>query len=175
MKALVHKKALAISLRKQGFSYKDILAQVPVAKSSLSLWLKDLPLTKSEKKSLKDRLDSNISRGRIKAASVLHQNRLDREKEKLPEIISHFKKHSSEPLFQLGIGLYWAEGAKNSGTFMFTNSDVKMVEMMLLWIEKYTPYTRHFLRYRLYIHKPYEHERCEVQPAHGAAPRLRGR
>ena len=53
MKELVHYKAKAVALRKKGLSYNDILKQVPVAKSSLSLWLKDLPLTKSEKKVLK--------------------------------------------------------------------------------------------------------------------------
>ena len=49
MKPLVHFKTKAIALRKKGYSYKEIMAEVPVAKSSISLWLKDTPLTKSEK------------------------------------------------------------------------------------------------------------------------------
>ncbi len=163
MKALVHHKGQAIALRKKGLSYNEILKQVPVAKSSLSLWLKDLSLTKNEKLVLRDRLDKNISRGRIKAASVLRTNRLQREKDFLPVVQKEFEQYVRNPLFQLGVGLYWAEGAKSSGSVMFTNSDITMMEVMLKWFEKFTSYTRHDLRYRLYIHKPYAHENCEQQ------------
>ena len=161
MKALVQEKQKAIELRKKGYSYKDIMAEVHVAKSSVSLWLKDTPLTKSEKNALKKRLDSNITRGRIKAATTHHLNRLERERNRLPEIKEIFNRFKNDPLFQLGIGLYWAEGAKNSGGTMFTNSDEKMFTVMLHWFEKFTSYSRLDLRYRLYVHKPYAHEGCE--------------
>ncbi len=162
MKSLVREKEKAVTLRKKGLSYKEILQQVPVAKSSLSLWLKDLPLTKAEKDALRNRQDSNISHGRIKAAAAHRQNRLAREQAQLPRILREFAAHIMDPLFQLGIGLYWAEGAKNSGTVMFTNTDPEMVEIMLCWFEKFTAYTRNDLRYRLYVHKPYAHEHCEI-------------
>jgi hypothetical protein len=106
-------------------------------------------------------LDSNISRGRIKAAAAHHLNRLEREKSRLPEIKEIFNRFKDNPLFQLGVGLYWAEGAKNSGGAIFTNSDEKMIIVMLQWFEKYTSYSRRDLRYRLYVHKPYAHENCE--------------
>ncbi len=40
----------AIQLRKKGLSYSKILKQVPVAKSTLSLWLRSVGLTKRQKK-----------------------------------------------------------------------------------------------------------------------------
>jgi hypothetical protein len=161
MKALVQYKEKAIALRKKGYSYKEIMAEVPVAKSSVSLWLKDTALTSSEKAILKNRTDSNISRGRIKAAASVRNNRLVRERLRLPDIHAKFDTCKNDPLFQLGVGLYWAEGAKNSGSTMFTNSDEQMVIIMLQWIEKFTKYKRSDLRYRLYVHKPYAHENCE--------------
>lgn len=161
MKALVHHKVKAIALRKKGYTYKEILTEVPVAKSSLSLWLKDTPLTAKEKAVLKNRKDNNISRGRIKAAAAARDNRLEREKLRLPDIKKVFNLHKDNPLFQLGLGLYWAEGAKNSGSVIFTNSDDQMVGIMLLWMEQFTTYKRSELRYRLYVHKPYAHENCE--------------
>jgi hypothetical protein len=161
MRALVHEKQKALELRRKGYSYKEIMSEVSVAKSSLSLWLKDTPLTESEKSVLKKRLNANISRGRIKAAAAHQVNRLDRENKRLPEVKSIFDRHKDETLFQLGIGLYWAEGAKSSGTVIFTNSDEKMVNIVIQWIEKYTSYSRFNLRYRLYVHKPYAHENCE--------------
>lgn len=161
MKSLVREKETAISLRKKGYSYNEILVQVPVAKSSLSLWLKDLPLTKSEKNTLKKRTDTNISIGRIRAASALRQNKLNRNKALLNEAEEVFQKFRNDTLFQTGVALYWAEGAKRNELFFFTNSDVDMIETMLLWIEEYTEYSRFDLGYRLYIHQPFVRDSWE--------------
>lgn len=161
MKSLVREKETAISLRKKGYSYNEILVQVPVAKSSLSLWLKDLPLTKSEKNTLKKRTDTNISIGRIRAASALRQNKLNRNKALLNEAEEVFQKFGNDTLFQTGVALYWAEGAKRNELFFFTNSDVDMIETMLLWIEEYTEYSRFDLGYRLYIHQPFVRDSWE--------------
>ena len=54
MKKMVQEKETAVALRKKGLSYNEILKRIPVAKSSLSLWLRDLPLTKDEKRILND-------------------------------------------------------------------------------------------------------------------------
>lgn len=162
MKALVREKEQAIALRKQGLSYREILAQVPVAKSSLSLWLKDLPLTPAEKQVLKKRTDSNISHGRIKAASELRKRRLEREKIWLQEAQTVFTAHKNEPLFHTGIALYWAEGSKRVTQWSFMNSDEEMINVMAQWLEVYAGIPRHSLHYRLYLHKPYQHENCEA-------------
>lgn len=162
MKALVHEKERAIALRRQGMSYKDILAAIPVAKSSLSLWLKDLPLTKEERISLKKRKNGNITRGRIKAAGVLHQNRLDREAVFLAEARKDFIRFKESPLFHAGVALYWAEGSKRVNQWSFTNSDEEMNLVILLWIEEFLHIPRENLKFRLYIHKLYAHENCEV-------------
>lgn len=161
MKVLVQEKEKAIALRKKGFSYNEILKEVSVAKSSLSLWLKDLPLTEQEKQSLKKRRDGNISRGRIKAAGVLTKRRLEREAYWYKEACVVFQKYKNEPLFHAGISLYWAEGSKRVSQWGFTNSDEIMIEVLLLWLERYINIKRASLRFRLYIHKPYAHERCE--------------
>lgn len=157
MRPLVHEKEKAIELRKKGYSYKDIMSEVKVAKSSISAWLKDLPLTTDEKRYLRKRLDSNISRGRIKAATSNHENKLKRDKKIILEAHKEFQEYALDPLFHTGISLYWGEGAKRSNAFQFTNSDIDMVNIMLLWIEKFTEYKREDLGYRLYIHKPYAH------------------
>lgn len=161
MKALVHQKEKAIELRKKGYSYREILKEVPVAKSSLSLWLKDLPLTKDEKLVLKKRTDKNISRGRIKAASELRKRRLERESVWLKEAHVSFEKYKHEPLFHTGVALYWAEGAKRVTQWSFMNSDDDMIRAVLLWLEKYCGILKEDLFFRLYIHKPYAHENCE--------------
>lgn len=162
MKALVQEKNQAILLRKNGMSYRDILKQVQVAKSSLSLWLKDLPLTTAEKYALKKRKNSNITHGRIKAAGVLSGRRLERESVWLEEARDVFKMHVNNPFFHTGIVLYWAEGSKRTNQWSFINSDEEMNETMLFWLESYCSIDRNTLRYRLYIHKLYAHENCEA-------------
>lgn len=161
MKALVQEKAYAIRLRKKGYSYRDILKEVPVSKSSLSLWLKDLPLTAKEKRSLRKRCDANVARGRIRSAAANKQARIQRQKTIVKAAKQEFSKFKSEHLFQVGIALYWAEGAKRSDMFHFMNSDVDMIKLMLLWLYHYAGLSKQHLGYRLYIHKPYQHEECE--------------
>ncbi len=155
-------KGRAIKLRKSGLSYNEILKIIPVAKSSLSLWLKDLPLTQKEKRYLKSRKDNNISRGRIKAASELMGRRIEREKDHVFEAKNLFEKHKHDPLFLIGVALYWAEGTKRSSIFQFINSDHSMNKFMFLWIQKYMQIPKEKIGLRLYGHKIYEHEDCEV-------------
>lgn len=161
MKKLVQEKEHAIALRKKGLSYNEILKQIPVAKSSLSLWLKDLPLTPSEKAVLRRRKNSNISKGRIKAAAAHRKNRLEREKIIFREAEKEFRTFVKEPLFQVGLALYWAEGAKRSTVFGFANSDPEMIRAMLQWMKRYFNLDPNTIPVRLYLHKPYAHEHCE--------------
>jgi hypothetical protein len=162
MKALVQEKAKAIALRKKGYTYKEILCIVSVARSSLSLWLKDLPLTKSEKIALKDRKNASIERGRIKVAGILRTRRLDREKLQLVEAKAMFKKHIHEPFFHAGLALYWAEGGKRTNQWQFMNSDADMQNVMINWLVKYGEVNLRDLRFRLYIHKAYQSEACDL-------------
>lgn len=161
MKKLVQEKESAVQLRKNGLSYAEILKQVPVAKSSLSLWLKDLPLTNSEKSVLKKRKDKNITRGRIKAAAELRKRRLDRERICFNEAKMIFDKYKDEPLFHAGVSMYWAEGAKTSNRWMLINTDVDVIEMMVVWLRKYLQVSNSDIFFRLYIHKPYADGSCE--------------
>lgn len=161
MRSKVQEKDLAIILRKKGYSYSDILKEIGVAKSTLSLWLKDLPLTLEEKKYLKKRKDSNISRGRIKSATAHRKNRLNRERLILKEAQEEFSLNKKKPLFLVGIALYWAEGTKRGTMTQFMNSDHRIINLWVRWIEKYTEVRRGDLFIRLFIHKPYAHENCE--------------
>lgn len=162
MKSLVQEREKAIELRRKGLSYNEILRHIPVAKSSLSLWLKELPLTKSEKDVLKKRKDSNISRGRIKAAAELRKRRLNREEESTKRAINLFDIYKNEPLFHTGIALYWAEGAKTSNRWSLINTDVDLIKVMVYWLKEYLEVGREDINFRLFIHKPYADGSCET-------------
>lgn len=161
MKLKVLEKEKAVKLRKEGYSYKDILSEIHVAKSTISNWLKDLPITSEEKKLLKERIDSNISRGRIKSATANRRNRLVKEKELFELSKIEFENYKNDPMFLVGIGLYWAEGSKRTSTFQFMNSDSDMINFMILWGKKFFPKESRNMHLRLYMHKIYSCEKCE--------------
>lgn len=161
MRALVQQKEEAFRLRKLGKSYNEILRVIPVAKSSLSLWLQKMPLTEDEKAVLKRRKDENISIGRIRAAASLRNLRLARDSALLQTAEREFKLYQTDPFFYVGMALYWAEGSKRSSTFMFVNSDSDMMLVMLKWIEKFLGVPRSAIRARLYTHKPFAYGNYE--------------
>jgi len=161
MKKLIQEKERVIELRKSGLTYKEIAQQVPVSKSSISDWLKNCSLTTSEKTVLRHHTNSNISKGRIRAAAILREKRLKRDQVLFSVAKQEFNTHKHTPLFLTGISLYWAEGSKRHGGFVFTNSDADMMYVMLLWMRQFLGLGVSDVRARLYIHKPYAHEQCE--------------
>ena len=58
-------KEIAIKLRKKGLSYNEILRKVPVAKSSLSLWLQSVGLSKKQKQRLTKKKIASALRGAL--------------------------------------------------------------------------------------------------------------
>lgn len=161
MNPKVREKERAFQLRKKGYTYNEILELLPIAKSSLSLWLKGFPLTEYEKQFLKKRVDKNISLGRIRAAAANRRGRLEREKEIFLAAKSEFNELVKNPFFQVGLALYWAEGSKRTWGFQFMNSDTSMITLMIKWIRLFFHIPKDKIFVRLYIHKPYAHENCE--------------
>jgi len=161
MRKLVSEREQAMQLRRRGLSYREIRQILPVAKSLLSLWLKDFPLTKDEKRSLLNRVSKNVTKGRIRAASAHRNARLAREAILFKECEHMFTNFAEDSFFTAGVSLYWAEGAKRSSAFQFVNSDSEMMNVIVLWAEKFLKFSKNEMRFRLYIHKSYAHERCE--------------
>lgn len=62
----------AIALRQKGFSYSEILVQIPVAKSTLSLWLRSVDLSRPQPQ----RLTVLKLRAIKKGATARHAERL---------------------------------------------------------------------------------------------------
>lgn len=157
----VRERDQVIALRKKGYSYREILKEVPVSKSSISLWLKDSPLTDVEKKILSSRRNADISRWRLRAAAS-RRVKWEKVNQELYQVSKEeFDRYVGSPFFQLGLALYWAEGAKRNTSFAFTNSDVEMVRIMIRWMETFLGVSKEDMHPRLYLHKPYAHENCE--------------
>ncbi|MFH9043244.1 helix-turn-helix domain-containing protein [Streptomyces sp. NPDC017966] len=124
-------RARARELRLQGWTYDQIQAELSCSKSSVSLWVRDLP---SPKRS--SRPDTTAARRGVKRAV---KNRAAAREELRSSAESEIGPLTSRELFLVGVGLYWSEGAKaKKGAHrrvIFVNSDPNMVKVFLLWLD----------------------------------------
>lgn len=140
-----------IELRKSGLSYSEIQNIIPVAKSTLQNWLAFSGLTLT-----KEHLEIQLRKSLDKRQAAVEASKLTRKRRKEKEIrnfIGHTRKFLEEPLFITGAILYEGEGTKN-GSCTFSNSDYRLTESFLAFVEKYFELDRQRnIRYRVYIHE----------------------
>lgn len=128
--ALRELKERALEMRRQGMSYSQIRAAVKVSKGTLSLWLKDMSLSKERIHELCARNQRRIENCRNTKAKK-KQDRLDEVYKKVSKDIGSL---SSREIFLCGLFLYWGEGSKTSYTAVeITNTDPSMLRFTLIW------------------------------------------
>lgn len=124
-------KQKAIELRQSGASYSEIKKKVNVSKSSLSLWLKSMPLSKERISELRDKNPQRIERYRN---TMLEKKNL-RMKTVLADAAFKIKSISERDLLIGGIFLYMGEGSKTTkGTTALTNTNPKILKLFLEWL-----------------------------------------
>lgn len=124
-------KQKAIELRKSGASYSEIKKKVNVSKSSLSLWLKNMPLSKERISQLRDKNPQRIERYR----NTMLEKRNKKMKIVLNEVSLKIKKISKRDLLIGGIFLYMGEGSKTTkGTTALTNTNPKILKLFIDWL-----------------------------------------
>lgn len=124
-------KSKAIKLRKRGLSYNEIKKEVDVSKSTLSLWLKTIPLKEKDRKRLYTKQVMYLARG----AQSQKERRLREVEKIIKDAKSEIKLPLSKETFHLmGAALYWAEGSKTK-MFEISNSDPHLILFMVRWIE----------------------------------------
>ena len=146
-------KERAIILRKSGRTYSEILSEIPVAKSTLSEWLKSVNLAKSQKQ----RITQKRVAARLRAAQSRRTTRISETRSFEQKGITDIENLTERELWLIGIALYWAEGSKQyehspSTGIMFANSDVRMIRVFLRWLEQMkVPQSEIYLE--LYVHE----------------------
>ena len=154
-------KAKAIKLRRQGKTFTEIQKLIgPVSKSSLSLWLKPVELTKEQKHRILKKMASRSDLGRQKGGFTNHQNRINRIVNLQAIANSEFEKLTNKPIFIPGLVLYLAEGSRKYERFQFMNSDPRLIKLMIKWL-RVLNISIADIQARLYIHHVYANENCE--------------
>ncbi|MEV7081506.1 hypothetical protein AB0N88_23695 [Streptomyces sp. NPDC093516] len=141
----------ARELRLQGWTYDRIQAELGCSKSSVSLWVRDLP--KPERKRTREEASAIARRG-WEATLRLRDEERQRTKEAAKQAVGAL---SPRELFLLGVGLYWAEGGKDKPydrreNVCFVNSDPGKIEVFLAWLDL-LGVERDRLRFTVMIHE----------------------
>jgi len=164
---LVRKKGereIAIKLRKQGKTYSEILSVVPVAKSTLALWLQSVNLSKKQKQRItKERLAGSRRGGEAKRKQRIEKQELIIFKSK-----SEISRLSEREIFLMGVVLYWAEGAKEKewkpgSPFAFSNMDPKIIQIMIIWLLKVCKIDKNMLIFNIFLHQTHKNRVEEVR------------
>lgn len=147
-------KERAIALRKSGLTYSEVLKKTPVAKSTLSLWLRSVSLAKSQQQRLTEKKRLAQQRG----AAAKHQQRLDLVQKINTEALKEMRCLDDGHLWLAGIMLYWAEGSKEKENSIghptiFCNSDSRMINLFIKWLSKIMKIPKENLGFTIYIHK----------------------
>lgn len=142
----------ACKLRKQGKSVKEIAKILSVSSGSVSIWTRDIELTQAQRNYLQERQIVSGHKGRMLGA----ESNREKKRARLQEAESDAKKEivalSKEALFYIGLGLYWGEGVKASdGTLAVTNSDARVIQLMIRWLTECFCVERERISARVYI------------------------
>lgn len=144
-------RARARELRLQGWTYDRIQVELGCSKSSISLWVRDLP--KPERKRTPEEASAIARRG-WEATMRRRDEERQHTKTAARQAVGAL---SPRELFLLGVGLYWAEGAKDKPydrreNVCFVNSDPGMIEVFLAWLDL-LGVERDRLRFAVMIHE----------------------
>lgn len=123
----LEKQKEARELRSQGMSVNNIANKLEVSKSTVSVWVRGVVLTKEQMETL--RQSNPAINNQHKGGQVRKENA---ERTRLQYQQEGFQKaKEGNLLHQAACMLYWAEGAKSINSFDFCNSDPYMIKLMM--------------------------------------------
>jgi len=182
---------LGKDLRRLGLSYGEIMNLIPVKKSTLATWCREVRLTEGQYEAIRERTyGSRIGIPVDTPWKRRHEIELIRTRTRLevPHLVS-------DPCWVAGTVLSWAEGAKTRNKLRLANSDPGPLRLFIEWVRTFLdrhalfsiqlhlhegndePAARHYWRtetglmeanfYRTFI-KPRGTGHRKNHPAHGA-------
>lgn len=156
-------KERAIKLRKEGKTYSEILKVVPVAKSTLSVWLRDVGLAAAQKQRLTEKKLLSAKRG----GEAKRKQRVEKSSKLFSDSRHEINKISDRELFLIGVALYWAEGSKEKeyhpgSQLIFGNMDPLMVGLFLEWITRICHVSESDIVLEIYLHQTHSHRAKDV-------------
>lgn len=154
-----NEQAAARRLRAQGYSLHAIAEQLHVAKSSVSLWVRNIRLDSAQIKLLAGKPFTSD------AIELRRAARLANEASKRGAIqaaaTAEVPRFTNQELWFMGVMLYWAEGGKTQRMVRFSNGDPQMIRIMMQFFRTICNVPESKFRGYIHIHPDLGHQEAE--------------
>jgi hypothetical protein len=128
---------LGRNLRRLGLSYGEIMDLIPVKKSTLATWCRDVNLTESQIEAIKKRRPPTPGT-RIAGLSRNTQWKRHAEIEVMQAQAKVDAEHLiDDALWLAGTVLYWGEGFKTQNQLGMANSDPHALRLFIAWADRF--------------------------------------
>lgn len=134
-------------LRSLGLSCKAIANTLGIGKGTVSVWVRDVPLSGAQRTALREACSANGRRAAARATDHARARRAVWETEAATALMSL----RTNPTFVFGLGIYAGEGNKRGTVTAVTNSDASIICAMLAFF-KVIGLGRDQLRLRVYYY-----------------------
>lgn len=128
-------------LRTEGMTVPDIAVALGVAKSSVALWVRDVPYQPGPRRLRPPRPPNKLQRAKEAEIDAL-----------VVEGRSRIGQMTEGEFLVAGTALYAGEGAKRDGAVIFANTDARMVALFCAWLRHFFVVDEQRLRVRVYLH-----------------------
>lgn len=138
----LYEQARARELRAAGGTLVEIADELGVSKSSVSLWVRDVPFTPSRRRTGPQRRPNRLRDRRLAEIAELDAAGTQR-----------IGVLSDDAFLAAGVALYAGEGSKTDGVVKFANTDPGMVSFFCAWLRRYFVVDEARLRVTVYLHQ----------------------
>ena len=132
----------ARAMRAQNRTLAEIAQILSVSKSSVSVWVRDVPYTPTLR-----------LRGPHRHPHPAHEAKLRQIEELNRQGKTRLGVLTDEAFFAAGVALYAGEGSKTDGEVRFSNTDPAMVRLFCAWFRRFFDVDETRMRGRLYLHQ----------------------
>jgi transcriptional regulator with XRE-family HTH domain len=138
----IEEQARARVLRAQAWTLADIAAELGVAKSSVSLWVRDVEFAPNPRRTARNRPPNKLQRAKAAEIEYLRAAGMER-----------VGQLTDREFLMAGLGLYAGDRAKSGGSVHFANSNPAMIRFICQWFRKFFEPPETAFRIRLYLHQ----------------------
>jgi transcriptional regulator with XRE-family HTH domain len=138
-------------LRAEGKTLQEIADVLDVSKSSVSIWVRDVPFTASKR-----RYGPRVRPHPAHERKLREIAECDQEGRRLVGTLSR------DGFFAAGIALYAGEGSKRDGLIRFANTHPAMMAFFAAWLRDFFDIEESRLRMRVYLHQGLDLDAAEL-------------
>lgn len=148
------------NLRKTGDSINTIVRKTGIAKSTISLWVRDIILPESIRFTLEEAQLKGREKGRVANKKRRAFEGTERANEAKKNILKTLQPATPRFWRLIASLLYWCEGEKtNFSTLRFTNSDPELVQSFLTALRSGFPLDEKKFRVLMHLHSYHEEQK----------------